>query len=83
MCPWCFIANGADGYDMDYTDSKSIRPRSQVCTRLGWNPFFMILSSRFKLLPTCKTTLKVMKAGSKVGFWFICIMAAVPMPCKY
>lgn len=32
-------SNGADGFDMDYTDSKSIRPRSQVCTRLGWNPF--------------------------------------------
>lgn len=37
--PLVLHSNRADGYDMDYTDRKSIRPRSQVCTRLGWSPF--------------------------------------------
>lgn len=32
--PLVFHSTGADGYDMDYTDSKSIRPRSWVCTGL-------------------------------------------------
>lgn len=43
--PLVLYSNGADGYDMDYTDSKSIRPRSQVCTRLGWNPFYVSVIS--------------------------------------
>ena len=32
--PLVFHSTGADGYDMDYTDSKSIRPRSWVRTGL-------------------------------------------------
>lgn len=41
--PLVFHSTGADGYDMDYTDSKSIRPRSWVCTGLVnclWAPFY-------------------------------------------
>lgn len=43
--PLVLLSNGADGYDMDYTDSKSIRTRSQVCTRLGWNPLYDSLNA--------------------------------------
>lgn len=43
--PLVLHGNGADGYDMDYTDSKSIRARSQVCTRLGWNPLYDSVNS--------------------------------------
>lgn len=43
--PLVLLSNGADGYDMDYTDSKSIRTRSQVCTRLGWNPLYDSVNS--------------------------------------
>lgn len=41
--PLVFHSTGADGYDMDYTDSKSIRPRSWVCTGLVncfWASFY-------------------------------------------
>lgn len=41
--PLVLHGTGTDGYDMDYTDSKSIRPRSWVCNGLVnclWKPFY-------------------------------------------
>lgn len=41
--PLVLHSTGTDGYDMDYTDSKSIRPRSWVCNGLVnclWKPFY-------------------------------------------
>lgn len=52
--PLVFHSPGADGYDMDYTDSKSIRPRSWVCTGLVnclWDPIYD--SVLCLLLPLC------------------------------
>lgn len=52
--PVVFHSTGADGYDMDYTDSKSIRPRSWVCTGLVnclWDPFYD--SVFWSLSPLC------------------------------
>lgn len=54
-----FHSTEADGYDMDYTDSKSIRPRSWVCTRLVnclWAPafdfvFWFLTSAQFNFPP--------------------------------
>lgn len=60
--PLVLYSSGADGYDMDYTGSKSIRPRSQVCTRLGWNSFcdsvisvqaVALMRQNFKRMKSC------------------------------
>lgn len=53
--PLVFHSTEADGYDMDYTDSKSIRLRSWVCTGLVnclWAPFswFCFLIAHASLL---------------------------------
>lgn len=73
--PLVFHSTGADGYDMDYTDSKSIRPRSWVrtglvnCLRAPILWFCFLMAHASLLFGSIWSSVAFSSAAWKQNFW--------------